>query len=368
MFSRLLIVLMLVAAFGRTSGTAAERKTVVSIRGEAFHLNGKPTYQGREFRGMKIEGLLLNSRMVQGIFDDLNRETRSRWDYPDGPWDPDRNTREFIAAMPAWRKHGLLSFTICLQGGSPEGYSKNQPWLNSAFDPKGGLRTDYMTRLERILDVADELGMSPMVSYFYFGQSGRLDGEEAVRKATENATDWLIEKGYRNVLVEIANEVNIGGHPPAIKPPRSHELIELVKARSAGKVQNPAKRLLVSTSFGGGAIPSGNVVQASDFILLHGNGVKEPERIRAMVDQVRALASYRGQPIVFNEDDHFDFDKPDNNFVAALSKYAGWGYFDFRMKDESYPDGFQSVPVDWSINSPRKRAFFELLRQVTGGE
>ena len=52
---------------------------------------------------------LLNSRMVQGIFDDRNPETVKNWAYPDtGKWDPERNTREFIAAMPDWRRHGLL--------------------------------------------------------------------------------------------------------------------------------------------------------------------------------------------------------------------------------------------------------------------
>ena len=49
--------------------------------------------------GMQIEGLLLNSRMVHGIFDDLNPKTRSLWDYPEGPWNAERNTREFVAAI-----------------------------------------------------------------------------------------------------------------------------------------------------------------------------------------------------------------------------------------------------------------------------
>src|SRR4051812_13556880 len=102
------------------------RKTVVSIQGQAFHVNGKPTYAGVTYKGMKVEGLLMNSRMVQGIFDDANPETRKLWSYPDGqPWDPERNTREFLAAMPLWRRHGLIAFTINLQGGSPQGYSKD---------------------------------------------------------------------------------------------------------------------------------------------------------------------------------------------------------------------------------------------------
>ena len=43
--------------------------------------------------------------------------------------------------------HGLLAFTVNLQGGSPEGYSKSQPWENSAIDPDGDLRPAYMKRL-----------------------------------------------------------------------------------------------------------------------------------------------------------------------------------------------------------------------------
>src|SRR5947207_4415980 len=104
--------LTLTAAAAGTSAAAGSR-TTIAIRDDMFLLNGRPTYPGCAYKSMKIEGLLLNSRMVQGIFDDANPETRSRWVYPDtGKWDPERNTREFLAAMPEWRKHGLLSFTI----------------------------------------------------------------------------------------------------------------------------------------------------------------------------------------------------------------------------------------------------------------
>src|SRR5688572_25125217 len=99
MFPRKIIAVILAAFAASAFGQLPERKTVIDIEGQEFRINGQATYKGREFRGMKIGGLLLNSRMVQGIFDDLNLETRNRWNYPDGPWDPDRNTREFIAAM-----------------------------------------------------------------------------------------------------------------------------------------------------------------------------------------------------------------------------------------------------------------------------
>src|ERR1044071_2193563 len=144
----------LCAAPGRSA------RTRIAIKDDRFFINGKLTYAGRSYQGKRIEGLLMNSRMIQGIFDDLNPETRSRWAYPDTKqWDPDRNTREFIAAMPDWRSHGLLAFTINLQGGSPEGYSRVQPWHNSAFASDGSLRPEYMSRLQLILSRADELGM-----------------------------------------------------------------------------------------------------------------------------------------------------------------------------------------------------------------
>jgi hypothetical protein len=85
-----------------------------------------------------------------------------------------------------------------------------------------------------------------------------------------------------------------------------------------------------------------------------------------MVKQTKEVTGYRGQPIVFNEDDHFDFDKPTNNFTESIHSGASWGYFDFRMKGESFDDGFQSVPVNWTLSSPRKRSFFQLLSEMTG--
>ena len=348
-------------SFPVTQSRRAERKTEVSIRGDGFLINGRPTYAGRSWQGNRIEGLLLNSRMVQGIYDDLNPETRSRWSYPDtGRWDPERNTREFIAAMPEWRRHGLLAFTINLQGGSPQGYSgPNQPWHNSAISEAGELRADYMTRLERILNRADELGMVAILGIFYFGQDQRLTDEKVVIRALDNAIGWVLDHDYRNVVIEVNNECNVRYDHAILQPERVHELIERVKSR-----QRNGRRLLVSTSYGGGAIPRENVVRSSDFLLLHGNGVKDPARIAEMVRQTRAVPGYRPMPILFNEDDHFDFDQPRNNLLAALSEYASWGYFDPGQSD--YADGYQSPPVRWGVNTERKLAFFRKLKEITG--
>jgi hypothetical protein len=360
---RTIVLALLATGCASAPGARAPRRhTEVSIRGEQFWIDGRPTYPGRSWNGQRIEGLLFNSRMVQGIFDDLNPETRGRWRYPDGQaWDPDRNTREFVAAMPEWRRHGLLAFTINLQGGSPEGYSQAQPWHNSAVTESGELRPEYMARLERILDRADELGMVAILGIFYFGQDQRLTDEAAVVRAVDNTLAWLADRDYRNVLIEIDNETNINYDHPILQPERVHELIERVKAfRRAGR------RFLVSTSYGGGAVPKPNVVRAADFILLHGNGVGDPARIAEMVRQTRQVDGYRPMPIIFNEDDHFAFDAPANNLRAAVGAYASWGFFDFRMRGEGYDEGYQSVPVNWGISSARKRGFFDAVSEITG--
>lgn len=333
----------------------------VAIEGEDFLFDGKPTLQGRTWNGMRLEGLLPNARMVQGTFDDLNPETVAQWAYPDTKkWDAERNTNEFIAAMPEWRRHGLLAITLNLQGGSPYGYSRAQPWHNSAFEADGALRPDYMARAERIIKRADELGMAVILGYFYFGQDERLRDEKAVIRATDDATKWVLDHGWRNVLIEINNEANERYDHPILKPQRVHLLIERVK----GSPRN-WRRLLVGTSFGGGHVPTTNVLEASDFVLIHGNGVSSPAKMTDFIKKVRGAMQGAAKPIVINEDDHFDFEKPDNNFLAATRQHVSWGLFDFRKRGESFANGFQSVPVDWTISSPRKKAFFDLLQTMT---
>lgn len=341
---------------------STKRRTAVSIRGDQFFINGKVTYPGRKYQGMKIEGLLMNSRVVQGIFDDANPETRKRWAYPDtGQWDAERNTREFLAAMPEWKKNGLLGFTINFQGGSPEGYSKSQPWDTGAFRPDGSLIPEYVARLKKILDRADELGMVAIVGYFYFGQDQKLKDETAVKAAVTSATNWLLDGGYTNILVEVANETNIKAYDhEIIKQARVHELIDQVKSLKRG-----SRRLLAGTSYGGGTPAASNVIKVSDFLLLHGNGADDPARILKMIQTSRAAEGYRTMPVMINEDDHFRFGDAQNHLMTALGQYVSWGYFDPGANN--YKDGYQCPPVQWGINTDRKKEFFAKLKEITGG-
>lgn len=358
------IRIVLIALIMTMPGVSCDREdnyTRVEVRGNKFYINGVPTCRGKEWNGYSIEGLLLNARMVQGIFDDSNEQTRPLWKYPDtGEWDPDRNTNEFISAMDEWHSYGLLAFTLNLQGGSPTGYG-NQGWINTAFNADGSLKKPYFTRLHRILKKADELGMAVILGLFYFGQDQELASEQAVLNAVDNTLDWLNEAGFRNVIIELCNECDIEYDHEILQPDRIHELLMRVRNRKYEGYNYP-----VGVSYGGGRLPGPEVVNTADVIFLHGNGVDDPDEIREMVRRVKVMPEYNAQPVVFNEDDHYDFDQEDYNMKAAVESYASWGFFDYRRKGEAFEEGFQSVPADWGINSERKKAFFDRVKEITG--
>ena len=329
----------------------------VSFEGESFLLDGKPTYSDVPNANPRALGMLLNARMVQALFEDENPETRELWRYPDGSeFDPERNTSEFIEMLPVYKAFGVIAFTVNLQCGGPRAgyFTGNQPWIVSGFDEHGHLKPAWVNRLRRVLDAAQKLGMVVILGLFYFGQDQRLRDEAAVKRAAENAVDWLMHHRYRNVLLEIANECDHPGYDHGIiKPPRVVELVRLAKEASSGE-------LLVSTSFCGGVVPPDEVLREVDFVLLHGNG-QTPDSIRRMVRVIRGKLRSWGtlKPIVFNEDG-----TDMRNMEAALGEGASWGYYD--QGRNNYRDGFQSPPVNWRVNTPSKRAFFSKAAEWVG--
>jgi len=357
--------------------------TTVTIDNGRFLINGAPTYPGREFEGTSIEGTLFNTRMVQAIFDDANPDSAGQWAYPDtGTWDPERNVTEFIAALPTYVEHGIRAITINLQGGMPVYRTeRDQPWENSAFTPEGDLKADYLDRLTRVLDACDDAGLVAIVGYFYIAQTRLLTDEAAVRKATENATRWLLGTGHQNLLVEIANEIDIPlFHHDVLTPARVPELIELARS-----IEVDGRRLPVSASVtwlaladeAGVQLPEeagafellasmqnidlSPVFEASDFILFHTNTLDADQQTK-VIDTVKKHPAVTAveRPLLINED---------GTFIANLDDSArhgtGWGYYDQGHRND-YVEGFQSPPVNWGLSTPEKQAFFERVKQITG--
>lgn len=351
--------------------------TQIAIQETRFLINGRPTYPGRVHNGRLIEGLLFNSRMINAIFDDENPATAVHWRYPDtGVWDPDRNTDEFCAALPVYAGYGLLGVTVGLQGGGaiyePEVYDH---YINTAFTPSGELKPAYCARLRRILQAADAAGMVVIVNYFYWRQLQWLEGEQAILRAVEAATDWLLESGYTNILVDVMNEFQEGNG--LLQSQRIHEVIALVQSR-----QHAGRRLLVSSSVHPeNWLPGGRWPDVVDFFIPHGNN-QTAEQLREEIRRLRDTPAYRERPrpILINEDSiHLD------SLEAAVDEYVSWGYYSqgygcggkwmhgrfnwlAHGREGRYEElsGFQTVPVNWGINTDEKRAFFERVRQLTG--
>ncbi len=351
--------------------------TEISIDGTKFLINGRPTYGGVTHRGKSVEGLLLNSRMIQAICDDACPETRGVWAYPDtGRWHPERNTDEFCAHLPEYRAHGLLAVTVGLQGGGavflPEIYDN---YLCSAFRPDGSFRQPYFDRLARVLAAADEAGMVVIVNYFYWKQVQRIPDDDVLRAITQRVTEWLLQTGHRNILVDVANESATWWRRPAMEPANIHEFIHLAQG-----VTLDGRRLLVGSSTGGGAdLPHGRWLEVEDFSMPHGNG-GTPGELAAKLHRLKETDGYRQRPrpIVVNEDSVFV-----DNLEAAVAEGCSWGFYcqgygsDYRDltdwtvrgRETRFEDlsGYQTLPVNWGINTPVKRAFFEKVKEITGG-
>jgi hypothetical protein len=135
----------------RKPGADAVRSTRVSIIDGKWHLNGAVTYPGSQ-----AEGLLMNVRMVNAVFEDANDATRPRG------FDAEANADAFIAKIPDDVSQGVRAFTFCLQGGMP-GY---EGAVNSAFNPDGTLREPYMKRVRRVIEACDRLGVAVILGCY----------------------------------------------------------------------------------------------------------------------------------------------------------------------------------------------------------
>jgi hypothetical protein len=311
--------------------------------------------------------------MIQAIFDDECNDTRTAWRYPDtGVWDPDRNTDDFCRMLPIYRAYGLLAVTVGMQGG---GAIYTRPlydqYLNSAFRPDGSLKSEYLQRLARVLAAADSAGMVVIINFFYWRQE-RFNDEAAVKRATQEATEWLLGTGFRNIVVDVKNEVR---EADGILSSRGVDaLVETVRDTTANH-----RRLLVGTStLPKNHLPEGKWIDLVDLFLPHGNDIF-PDAWRNSLRRLRASKPLvaKPRPICCNEDS-VDV----RNLEVAVDEGCSWGYYDqgfgcdekqtkmdwtISPRECRYEElsGFQTVPVNWSVNTGHKRAFFERLREIT---
>ncbi len=298
-------------------------QTAVSLQQGRWMINGKPTYPGAP-----AEGLLMNVRMVNAVFENRKKPQI----------DPDEISDRFIRAIPDYVAQGVRAFTLNLQGGVP-GY---EGAVNSAFAADGSLMKPYMQRVQRVIEACDEQGVVVILGCFYQRQDQILSDETAVKKAVVNVARWIKKRGFKNVLLEIANEYGIRGfdHPVLKSDAGMAALIDLAKEATPG--------LLVSSSGLGDGRLSPQVIAHSDFLLIHFNVTKLtdiPERLFELKKS--------GKAIVCNEDQKLGAAAA-QALRLCVENGASWGFMHLE-KNQKQPFEFEGREDDALVYEEMKK-------------
>lgn len=322
-------------------------KTKYQIIGQDFYINGQKTYS--EFPGCdpKNQGLLMNARFIQGVFNDTNPAHAHLYDRFGKKWDPEENTRALCRALPQWYAMGLRAFTVGLQAGGPIYSFTDWAELETAAFSRDGreLNPDTWRRMVQIIQAADDLGMIVILSMFYQGQMQYFEDDAAVIEASKTVCRALLELDYDNIIIEVANEYDtLNFHSPET---------------ALHKHQNMAAWIRKIRQWTGGrwAIGSSHahqydrrVVEASDVVLLHGN-TKRKQELHDMFRTVRRWAP--DKPIVVNEDSPLF-----TQLEVAVEDHCSWGYYNTMTKQEP--------PCDWGITPGEDTYFAHRMAKLLG--
>ncbi|QHQ61083.1 hypothetical protein Ana3638_10140 [Anaerocolumna sedimenticola] len=320
-------------------------KTHYEIIKDDFYINGKKTYSDITGSNSKIHGLLFNNRFIQGIFEDRNPKNSGKYDRFGKVYSAEENTESLIRALKSWYDCGIRAITVGLQGGGPIYTYSDWSVINTgSFSPDGKEMDEaYKQRLIRVIKACDEIGMLVIVSFLYQAQEHLLNDGVALMEAVKTASKFLSELNYTNVIIEVANEHDVGAfskHPLIHSGEGIASLIRFAREWSQGK--------FAVGSSGGGGICKKEVIENSDVILIHGNGLRRQE-LYDFIRRIRKTAS--DKPIVCNEDSQMF-----GQLSISVATHTSWGYYNNMTKQEP--------PADWGITKGEDEFYAERLKQI----
>lgn len=319
--------------------------TTYEIFKDKFLINGKLIYSEYPECPEQYRGLLMNARFIQGVFDE--KSDRSRFDRFGEVFDPELNTEKLIEALPQWYAKGLRAFTVGFQGGGPCFTINNYTIENNPFSEDGcSMDEKYLHRMEKLITAADRNGMIVIVSFFYHAQVRFLENDVAVLNAVKTASNWLKEKQFTNVIIEIANEQNAPGfkvHSMLAMEEKVVKLMQVARRESGG--------MAVGCSLTGGVF-SELLAQESDVILIHGNG-QSRQKFYQLIKKAQNIRPVK--PVVCNEDS-----QALSAMQVALEQEVSWGYYNNITKQEP--------PANWGITCGEDTFFALRMAEALGIE
>ncbi len=306
-------------------------KTTYKIEGNNFLINDKLTYSELEGSSKNVHGLLFNARFIQGIFEDVNPKNKDVYNRFNKVFDKDENTQELIDALPQWYNAGLRALTVGLQGGGPVYSFPDWSVIDTNAFSKDGkeIEKGHKERLIKLIDAADKIGMLVIVSVLYEGQAHLLNDDHSLACAIRTTCEFLSESGYENIIIEVVNEHNVGRfdkHPLIFSHESITHLIHMCKEWCDNKFAVGCSRT------GGGW--SKDIVEASDVVIVHGNGQHREDYLR-LIESVKNICGDT-KPVLCNEDS-----QRISQIQVSLDTHTSWGYYNDFTKQEP--------PVHWGI-------------------
>ncbi len=142
----------------------------------------------------------------------------------------DRTTDHLIGQLDEYKSYGVNAVTVFYMGSSGGHYDPFTP------DGEDWLHPEFRDRMDRIIEACDERGMIVIAGIFYQWKNIEISPRslrdwDAARNAVATVARHLRKKGYRNVMLNIANEQNSGVYvdEPWGRVRNVEDLLELVR-------------------------------------------------------------------------------------------------------------------------------------------
>ncbi|MCL1858504.1 MAG: hypothetical protein FWF92_04650 [Oscillospiraceae bacterium] len=286
--------------------------------------------------------------------------------------DCDKNKKDFIKNLIEWRKSGINLITVGLQSPNPfeEYYKKvrNQDkskkilFNSSALKSNGSLDFDYLENAEEIIKSADNLGFIVLLNILSPSCENIFEDEFAIITGIFNIIDWILNKKFSNILVNITDISHTFYKSSVLNNNRIIDILKSVK----NKVENNLILGAGIKSFANlNAKKLEDYIESSDFIPVYANYTKSNHNTKKMLENIyffNKLMRETGRevPVIMAKGDNLDekynsYGK--NNLIESLENNISWCYYD--------KDGFVILPVDWDKNSsPEKKRFFDIVENM----
>jgi hypothetical protein len=204
------------------------------------------------------------------------------------------------------------------------------------------------------------------IMYFYHGQDELFESTEAIHSAARNITDWLIQKRFHNVIVDVANEWDLRGNLWDFASYIPENVLVLIKeTRDRFQERRADYALPISVSSDGRMNYPESFLESVDLVLLHGNSRTPQQKLQRAAD-----VKHWERPVLMSEDDNGRASTA-AHLAAELASCdvffehaAGWGYMPWvqaqRFPFRYLPAGSSEVRDDLP-ETQRDMAYFHAV-------